>query len=104
MTVTPTFVFTKDGYRPHHFASDLLSGKKKMEKNGAVRGQFLMWRYLLTGSEHRQSDLLSEVRPENGPLGFEALQSIQMPAAVPEEAWKKEDPNAGSMEDREWLL
>jgi hypothetical protein len=92
------------GWLPHHFASDLLSGKKRLEKNGAVRGQFLMWRYLLTGAEHRQTDLLSEKPPESGPLSFETLEPIQMPMAVPEEAWKKEDPNAGSMEDHEWLL
>jgi hypothetical protein len=103
MTVTPTFVFTRDGYRPHHFASDLLSGKKKMEKNGAVRGQFLMWRFLLTATADRQADLLS-APPESGPLGFEAIEPIRMPVAVPEDAWKKEDPNAKSMEDDEWLF
>ncbi|MHC2664591.1 DUF4365 domain-containing protein [Bradyrhizobium diazoefficiens] len=103
MTVTPTFVFTRDGYRPHHFASDLLSGKKKLEKNAAVRGQFLMWRYLLTAKDDAQADLLT-APVERGPLGFEAIEPIQMPVAVPEDAWKKEDPNAKSMEDDEWLL
>jgi Domain of unknown function (DUF4365) len=104
LTVTPTFVFTRDGYRPHGFSSNLLAGKKKMEKNGAVRGQFLMWRFLLSGAGQPQSDLLSTAQPANGPLRFEALEPIQMPMAVPEEAWKKEDPNAESMEDSEWLL
>jgi hypothetical protein len=33
LTVTPTFVFTRDGYRPHSFSGNLLAGKKKMEKN-----------------------------------------------------------------------
>ncbi|WP_164938304.1 DUF4365 domain-containing protein [Bradyrhizobium guangzhouense] len=104
LTVTPTFVFTRDGYRPHNFSSSLLAGKKKKEKNGAVRGQFLMWRYLLTGGGQQQSDLLAAVQSAGGPLRFESLEPIQMPMAVPEEAWKVEDPNAEAMEDREWLL
>jgi hypothetical protein len=75
-----------------------------MENNGAVRGQFLMWRFLLSGAGQPQSDLLSTVNPARGPLCFEVLEPIQMPMAVPEEAWKKEDPNAESMEDHEWFL
>jgi hypothetical protein len=103
--VTPTFIFTKDGYRPHYHASALLAGKKKKEKNGAVRGQFLMWRYLLVASGNPKRDLLSDTGlVRNATLGFEALEPIVMPLAVPEEAWKQEDPNADKMEDQEWLL
>lgn len=105
LTVTPTFVFTKDGYRPHYYASALLAGKKKKEKNGAVRGQFLMWRHLLVTSGDPKRDLLFDLQPRQAPvLRFEALEPIVMPLAVPEEAWKQEDPNAQKMEDQEWLL
>ncbi len=105
LTVTPTFVFTKDGYRPHYYASALLAGKKKKEKNGAIRGQFLMWRYLLVTSGERRNDLLAEMMTDGSTLlRFEALEPIEMTVAVPEEAWKKEDPNAAAMEDHEWLL
>ena len=105
LTVSPTFVFTKDGYRPHHHASALLAGKKKKEKNGAIRGQFLMWRHLLITSGEPKQDLLSQSRSALSPvLRFEALEPIVMPLAVPEEAWKQEDPNAKKMEDQEWLL
>jgi uncharacterized protein DUF4365 len=105
LTVTPTFIFTKDGYRPHYHASALLAGKKKKEKNGAVRGQFLMWRYLLVASGNPKRDLLSDTGlVRTATLGFEALEPIVMPLAVPEEAWKQEDPNADKMEDQEWLL
>jgi hypothetical protein len=105
LTVTPTFVFTKDGYRPHYYASALLAGKKKKEKNGAVRGQFLMWRHLLVTSGDPKRDLLFDSQPRQAPvLRFEALEPIVMPLAVPEEAWKQEDPNAQKMEDQEWLL
>jgi hypothetical protein len=105
LTVTPTFIFTKDGFRPHYYASALLAGKKKKEKNGAVRGQFLMWRYLLVSSGDPKLDLLSEARSARKPiLRFESLEPIVMPLAVPEAAWRREDPNAERMEDQEWLL
>lgn len=105
VSVTPTFVFTHDGFRPHYNASALLAGKKKMEKNGAIRGQFIMWRHLLINSENVEDDLLSahEVRRVRN-LKFEALAPIEMPLAVPEESWRREDPNADNMIDAEGLL
>lgn len=102
LTVNPTFVFTKDGYRPHYFASDLLAGKKRKEKEGAVRGQFLMWKHLLITSG--QLTLLSEASDRAPLLRFEAIEPIRMPMAVPEGAWQQDDPNASKMEDQEWLL
>lgn len=105
LTVTPTFIFTKDGFRQHYFASELLAGKKKKEKNGAVRGQFLMWRYLLVSSGDPKPDLLSDAKAARKRiLRFESLDPIIMPLAVPEAAWRQEDPNAAKMEDQEWLL
>jgi hypothetical protein len=35
LSVAPTFVFTRDGYRSHYNSSALIAGKKKHEKNGA---------------------------------------------------------------------
>lgn len=102
LTINPTFVFTKDGYRPHYFASDLLAGKKRKEKEGAVRGQFLMWKHLLITSG--QLTLLSEASDRAPLLRFEAIEPIRMPMAVPEGAWQQDDPNASKMEDQEWLL
>lgn len=104
LSVTPTFVFTRDGYRSHYNASLLIAGKKKKEKNGAVRGQFIMWRHLLIQSGERPTDLLFEGSKHAPLLRFEALEPVIMPVAVPEEAWRRDDPNASSMADTEWLL
>jgi Domain of unknown function (DUF4365) len=104
ISVAPTFIFTRDGYRAHYNAGALIAGKKKKEKNGAIRGQFLMWRHLLIASGPKPSDLLGESRRHSPILGFEALDPVEMPLAVPEEAWKRDDPNAAAMVDREWLL
>jgi hypothetical protein len=50
LSVTPTFVFTWDGFRPDKFASGRLAGKKHREHNSALVGQFAMWKFLLTGA------------------------------------------------------
>lgn len=104
LSVSPTFTFTRDGYRSHYNAGALIAGKKKKEKNGAIRGQFLMWRHLLIDSGPKPSDLLGDHRRHAPILGFEPLETVEMPLAVPEEAWQKDDPNAAAMVDREWLL
>jgi hypothetical protein len=104
LSVTPTFIFTRDGYRPHYNAGALIAGKKKLEKNGAVRGQFVMWRHLLTQSGQVKRDLLSEGTELVPLLKFEPLDAIIMPLAVPEEAWRRDDPNAVNMIDTEALL
>lgn len=105
LSVTPTFVFTYDGFRPHYNASALVAGKKKREKNGAIRGQFVMWRHLLIKSGDSDPDLLTNRTAERHPLlRFEALEPIIMPLAVPEDAWRREDPNAANMVDAEWLI
>jgi hypothetical protein len=104
LSVTPTFIFTRDGYRPHYNPGALIAGKKKLEKNGAVRGQFVMWRHLLTQSGQVKRDLLSEGTELVPLLKFEPLDAIIMPLAVPEEAWRRDDPNAVNMIDTEALL
>jgi hypothetical protein len=43
LIVDPTFYFTKDGFQPHRFPEALLAGKKRLERNAAVRGQVIMW-------------------------------------------------------------
>ncbi len=50
LIVDPNFYFTKDGFQPHRFPEALLAGKKRLERNAAVRGQVMMWQYLLVES------------------------------------------------------
>jgi hypothetical protein len=69
-----------------------------------VRGQFIMWRYLLTQSGGRKHDLLVQETDRMPLLRFEALEPVEMPIAVPEDAWRVHDPNAANMVDADWLL
>jgi hypothetical protein len=104
LSITPTFIFTRDGYRSHYNSGALIAGKKRMEKEGAVRGQFVMWRHLLIRSGERSYDLLSKGSERPSSLQFEAIGPVTMPLAVPEDAWRQHDPNAANMVDEEWLV
>ena len=97
LSITPTFIFTHDGFRAHRNSAALITGKKKLEKEGAIRGQFFMWRHLLVGRDDQQADLLKSSQDRVGILQFAALEMIEIPMAVPEETWRREDPNAPNM-------
>ncbi|MGO9433753.1 MAG: DUF4365 domain-containing protein [Terracidiphilus sp.] len=43
LQITPTYRFTKDGYRDSRFSAEALSGIKRLENNQAVHGQVYMW-------------------------------------------------------------
>jgi uncharacterized protein YdbL (DUF1318 family) len=43
LIVDRTFYFTRNGFQPHRFPEALLAGKKRLERNAAVRGQVMMW-------------------------------------------------------------
>jgi hypothetical protein len=94
LSVTPTFVFTWDGFRPDKFASGRLAGKKQREFNSALVGQFAMWKYLLTGAdEDGGTDPL--FAPEAGKeriLRFSALETLSLPRGVPDDLWRASEP------------
>ena len=105
VSIQPTFVFTADGHRPHPASSLLLSGKKKLEKEGAVRGQIIMWRHLLIESGKPARSLFDDAdRDPRARIRFEALEPVVLPISVPEEVWKRDDPNAANMVAPEGLL
>ena len=95
MSITSTYVFTVDGYRPHPASSTMLAGKKKLEKSNSMRGLFLMWRHFLieSGGEKPTSlfddDFPMDCRPK---IRFEAIAPLVMSVAVPEAVWGAEDP------------
>ena len=103
LSVSPTFVFTEDGFRPHRFGSELLAGKKRRDRNGSIRGQTFMFRFFLSGAKLEASptfDLFGQAAPLAGPLpllGFEPIEPVEMEVAVPEDVWTRSDPNADKM-------
>jgi hypothetical protein len=100
LIVDPTFYFTKDGFQPHRFPEALLAGKKRLERNAAVRGQVMMWQYLLVESGKSVAGLFDTNKPEPI-LRFETLPLIQLSQSVPESSWTRNDPRAKEMEARD---
>jgi hypothetical protein len=90
LSITPTFVFTWDGFRPDRFASGRLAGKKQREYNGALLGQFVMWRNLLTGLGIRNDTAeLFDLEPDREHvLRFRILDTLALPRGVPDELWR----------------
>ena len=103
VSITPTFFFSENGFRPHRFASTLLAGKKRLDRNGSVRGQVLLWRHLLANSDAFEDPTpsLFNRAPQLGgieqTLRFVPLEPVMMETAVPEDAWVTSDPNAKRM-------
>lgn len=74
-----------------------------MDRNGSIRGQVFMFRYLLSGEVRPATPALDlfgapvvPERPEKV-LRFEPVEAVQMDVAVPEAAWVVNDPNAKKM-------
>ena len=95
LSVTPTFVFTWDGFRPDRFGASRLAGKKRREHQAALTGQFVMWRHLLIGDDDAKTSQLFDLEPDSERLlDFQSLDPLEMPRSVPEETWKPSDPFA----------
>jgi hypothetical protein len=94
-TVEPSYLFTRDGVRPDRFAGERISKLKRLENNAALRGQFVMWRGLLTGLGvvPEQVDWLAP-EPATPILGFEALDMMSLPMSVPDDLWRARDSDA----------
>jgi hypothetical protein len=94
VSITPTFVFTWDGFRPDRFASGRLAGKKQREFNPALLGQFVMWRHLLTGLGKRDEDAqLFELEPEREHvLRFLSMDALDLPCGIPDDLWRATEP------------
>lgn len=94
LSVTPTFVFTWDGFRPDKFASGRLAGKKQREFNSALVGQFAMWKYLLTGADE-DGDIDPLFPLQTGKeriLRFSPLETLSLPRGVPDDLWRASEP------------
>jgi hypothetical protein len=103
VVVDPTFHFTRNGFQPHRYPGALLAGKKRLERNAAVRGQVVMWQHLLVESGKIPDGLLFDTGNPQPILSFEALPLLQLPQAVPEASWTRTDPRAKEMESADFF-
>lgn len=107
LTIEPAYVFTRDGVRPDGYAGERISKLKRRENNAALRGQFAMWRYVLTGlgKPQSQTDLLASTEQAVPPvLRFESLDMVELPVSVPDEIWRSRDSFKPQTDDEELPL
>jgi hypothetical protein len=98
IVIDPTFYFTRNGFEPHPFPGALLAGKKRLERNAAVRGQVIMWQSLLVDSATPKNDLFQEATASDHLVGFESLPLVELEQAVPEDTCNRTDPRAKEMQ------
>lgn len=103
LMISPTYHFTTNGFNRHLHPDALLSGKKRLENNAALRGQLIMWHRVLTMYDERRSGLFSSTDKSASPvLRFEGPPEVDLPTTVPDDVWGKpkkvpyeqDEPNA----------
>lgn len=92
LTIEPNYVFTRDGIRSDRFAGERVSKLKRLEHEAALRGQFVMWRTLLTGLADvpAQADFLAPLAA-SALLRFAPIDPITLPVSVPDNIWRSRD-------------
>jgi hypothetical protein len=80
VALTPTYHYTRDGYRVSRYREEQLKGIKRLERNGAVLGQVLMWTGILT----REPSLFTTSRPK---VLFHHPSELQVNCGLDDEAW-----------------
>lgn len=90
LEITPTYIFTKDGFRTSKYEPDLLSGIKQIEHNDAVMVQVHLWADILT----RKADLIHQ---DYEFLRFSELLSFDLPYGINDKEWlSQEDLDVGA--------
>lgn len=80
LEITPTYHYTRDGYRWSWYSEEHLKGIKRLERNPAVFGQVVMWADVVRGRQ----DLFTEPYPF---LSFESLLKFDIKAGLDDNVW-----------------
>lgn len=80
LELLPTYHYTSDGKWQHPLSEKYLAEMKRMERQGAVLYQVVMWAAILSGG-------LDSASPEYPFLGFGALQSFDIDVGIDDKLW-----------------
>jgi len=84
LEITPTYLFTHDGFKPHTYYESKLKGKKGLDKAETVFSQTLFWADILTRGNQ---DLF-----HNAILDFDKLYQTHVDVGINDDVWlEKED-------------
>jgi hypothetical protein len=90
LEITPSYIFTMDGFKTSKYEADLLKGIKEIEHNDAVLVQVHLWADILT----RSADLVHEDYPF---LKFSELLALEIPYGISDKEWlSNEDLDVGA--------
>jgi hypothetical protein len=78
--LTPTYHYTRDGYRDSLFLSSYLTGIKQLDRNPAVHGQTRMWATYLRGED-------GVLDPKDTILTYGELMTFTVDRAIDDAAW-----------------
>jgi len=79
LSIDTTYHFTSDGVEDYRYASEKLSGIKRLETNQSVRGHIGMWKAFLA----READLLRA-----DPLSFGEVAPVTVGVGLDDESWR----------------
>jgi len=80
LEITPSYIFTTDGFAPSNYEAELLSGIKQLEHNDSILMQVQLWVDILT----RKADLIHTEYPF---LTFSNLLSFDLPFGINDKEW-----------------
>lgn len=108
LIITPTYYFTTNGFTPHPHPAGLLSGKKRLDKSAALRGQVIMWHRYLTeadrSDEREAGNLFGTVVEAEPRLRLGEPPAVQLEIRVPEDGWGGGKKKAEQTEEPEGLF
>jgi hypothetical protein len=84
LEVTPTYIFTSDGFQQHRQHGEFITETKLDELNNAVRGQLIMWAGFLTD----KGDMLRNGYPY---LEFDKPLLFETNVGIEDDAWRISD-------------
>jgi hypothetical protein len=90
--LTPTYHYTRDGHRESRYASELLSGIKRLDRNLAVYHQTRMWAAYLHSRNGEPSNRVAV-------LEYGTLVTCDADQGIDDAAWRAEPGSAAGEED-----
>lgn len=101
LVIEPTYFFTINGFKPHSYPQALLSGKKRMDNSGSLRGQVIMWHRFLTKQERENTGLFALEDGDEPCLRFGEPPQITLDTRVPEDVWGSPKKKPEELEGQE---
>lgn len=94
LEVTPTYHYTVDGVVDDRFYEEKIKKMKRLELNGSVLGQLMMWRHVLAPPP-AMPDIFNRRPPPYPHLEFGSWRTVEVEYGVPERDWleTEEDPS-----------